>query len=188
MPILFFDIETKNTFEEVESTDPAKLDLSVACFAFGDDEPKPVYVEEIKILENALLGADLVVGFNIRKFDLQVLQKYMLEDLTKLPILDLFEEPTAFFGHRVSLDGFARCLGFKKLGSGLDAVKWWAEGEKQKVIKYCKEDVNITREIYKRGVKNGRLDFFSKFGSIKSCPVNWAEHKPQRTETQIRLL
>ena len=44
----------------------------------------------------------------------------------------------------------------KKSGNGLEAVKWWKQGLKEKVRDYCIDDVKITRELYDFAIKNGK--------------------------------
>ncbi len=45
-------------------------------------------------------------------------------------------------GRRIKLDTLAEAtLGKKKSGNGLEAVAWWRNGEVEKVMKYCLDDV-----------------------------------------------
>jgi DEAD/DEAH box helicase domain-containing protein len=61
-------------------------------------------------------------------------------------------------GFRVKLDSVAQAtLGRGKTGSGTDSVKWWRDGDRQKVVEYCKMDVEITRDIYLFVKQNGYL-------------------------------
>ncbi|MFA5877274.1 MAG: hypothetical protein WC880_02835, partial [Candidatus Paceibacterota bacterium] len=62
-------------------------------------------------------------------------------------------------------------LGKKKSGNGLDAIKWWNEGKKEKVIKYCIDDVRITKDIYEYALKNGKVTY-SDFGKKKDITLD----------------
>ena len=55
----------------------------------------------------ALREADLVVGFNVRRFDYRVLRGYTDEDLTKLPTFDLLDAIHSRLGFRVALGHLA---------------------------------------------------------------------------------
>ncbi len=50
---------------------------------------------------------DLVVGFNIKRFDYRVLQPYTNVTLEGLPTLDILEEVHTFLGFRLSLNHLA---------------------------------------------------------------------------------
>ena len=63
-------------------------------------------------------------------------------------------------GRRMKLDQIAEgSLGINKTGHGLDAIKWWREGDVEKVKKYCLDDVRITKDIYEYALKNNKLIF-----------------------------
>jgi DEAD/DEAH box helicase domain-containing protein len=53
----------------------------------------------------------------------------------------------------------------------LDAIKWWEAGEYDKVIKYCIEDVKITKEVYEYALKNGKLRY-TDLGKKKDIPID----------------
>ena len=40
-----------------------------------------------------------------------------------------------------------------KSADGLMAVEWWKKGEVDKIIKYCQQDVQVTRDIFEYGQK-----------------------------------
>ena len=46
-----------------------------------------------------------------------------------------------------------------KGGHGLEAIEWWRKGEIDKIIKYCLEDVKITKEIYEYALLNKKLKY-----------------------------
>lgn len=170
--IIVFDIETKHTFDEVGGGRALeKLGISVlGAYDYKTDEYVIYEETELQKFEARLQQKPLLVGFNSRKFDTPVLQAYMHFDLSKnLPQFDLLEEMVKALGHRVSLDSIASAtLGRKKIGHGLDAIKYYRNGEMEKLKKYCLEDVRITRDIYEYGAKNRELFYTSKFGGGKA--------------------
>jgi DEAD/DEAH box helicase domain-containing protein len=187
---LTFDIETQNTFDEVENGCEGLLVSVVGIHRDDTDEYFWLRESELAQLENLMIDAEFTIGFNIRKFDLPVLRKYFTNDPLDLPFLDLFEEPFQKFGHRVALNGFAQgTLGTEKLGDGLHAVDLWANGKIDELSAYCLGDVKITRDIYDFGCKNKVLTYQNRNGSQKQVEVSWSEFNPPRfREAQYSLL
>jgi DEAD/DEAH box helicase domain-containing protein len=50
-------------------------------------------------------------------------------------------------------------LGTGKIGSGLDSLRWWKNGEVEKVRKYCLEDVRLTKELYDWARLHGKVKY-----------------------------
>jgi hypothetical protein len=166
-----FDIETKNTFQEAGSNDPADLSISVVCIHDSGDPEKGIaptgdngyssYLEaDFPKLWPILEQADMFITFNGDHFDIPLLNKYYSGDLSKIKSLDLLVEVRNSLGKRIKLDSIAEAtLGVKKSGHGLDAITWWRSGEIDKIIKYCLDDVRITKELYEYALKNKHLKF-----------------------------
>ncbi len=168
-----FDTETSNLFQDVGSNDPAKLTLSVVCIHDSLTDSYSSYLEEdLGKLWPILEKTDMLIGFNSDHFDIPLLNKYYPGNLTKIKSLDLLKEVRASLGRRIKLDDLAEAtLGKKKTGHGLEAIVWWKNGEKDKVIKYCLEDVKITKEIYEYARVHKHLKY--KEGNIvKEIPLD----------------
>lgn len=175
--IIVLDIETQKSFDDVggfRNLEALKVSL-VGTYLYKTNEYRCFLETEIGELENLLMDKPLVVGFNTRRFDFAVLKPYLKFNPDTLPQLDIMEEMTKVLGHRVSLDSVAQAtLGTKKTGSGLDAIKYFREGQIELLKKYCLDDVCITRELYEYGAKNKQLFYTSKFGNTKkSCAIRW---------------
>ncbi len=158
---IIFDIETKDTFLEVGSNDPTALHISVVGVYDSETDSYTAYLEEdLKKLWPIIEKADMLIGFNSDHFDIPLLNKYYSGDLGKIKSLDLMAEVKNALGRRIKLDTLAEAsLGKKKIGHGLEAIEWWRKGEKDKVIKYCLEDVKITKELYEYILKNGGVKY-----------------------------
>ena len=156
-----FDIETRNLFQDVGSNDPRDLDIAVVCtYEYETDTYKSYLQEDLGKLWPILENADMLITFNGDHFDIPLLDKYYPGDLTKIKSLDLLKEVKKSIGFRVKLDSIAQAtLGYGKSGHGLEAITWWKNGEIDKIIKYCKDDVKVTKEIYDYAMKNGTLKF-----------------------------
>jgi len=161
MKKIVLDLETKNTFAEVGSKDPAKLDLSVVSIYDYEDNKYYSYLEnELEQLWQKLEQADLIIGFNLDRFDMPILNKYYHNDLTKIKTLDLYQKIKQAVDKSLSLDLVAAgTLGVGKSGHGLQAVSWWQEGKIAKIKKYCEDDVRITKEIYDFARQNEFLKY-----------------------------
>lgn len=158
---IIFDIETSNIFQDVGSNNPADLDLSVVgVYDSASDDYRAYLQKDLPELWPIIEQADILITFNGEHFDIPLLNKYYPGDLTKIKSVDLLKEMHKSAGRRMKLDQIAEgTLGVKKSGHGLDAIRWWREGRVDEVIKYCLDDVRITKDLYEYAIKNGRLIF-----------------------------
>lgn len=172
-----FDVETQNSFDDVGGfRNVAKLGISVAVTYDSRSDSTRAYREpELDALVAHLQDAPLVVGFNILRFDYHVLQPYTEVNLQALPSLDMLARLHRSLGHRVSLDNLARgTLNIQKSGHGLEAIAWYRQGEWEKLIRYCTDDVLITRDVYLFGRQNGFVKFWDKYRrGVRQVAVNW---------------
>lgn len=179
---IVFDIETKRSFQEVGGQDHVeKLGISIlGAYFYG--ESKYLTFEEHELPEFEKIIRELahkkhgrVIGFNIDHFDLPVLQPYISWNLKELPSLDLMRDVELGAGFRVSLDNLAQnTLSAQKSGSGMQALQWFKEGKIEEIKKYCLKDVELTKNLYEYGAKEGRVYFFEKYAMNKvSVSVNW---------------
>jgi len=174
-----FDIETLNTFDEVGSSSVLDLDISVVCIHDSEtNEYSSYFVEDFPKLWPIIEAADMLIGYNSDHFDIPLLDKYYAGDLTQIKSLDILKEIRGSLGKRIKLDSVAQAtLGEAKSGNGLDAVVWWKEGKKQKVVDYCIQDVKVTKDIYDYAIKNGHLKFPDKNAGdkIKEIPLDTSD-------------
>jgi DEAD/DEAH box helicase domain-containing protein len=184
--IVVFDIETKNAFDDVGGRNNlTALQISVlGAYLYSANEYTIFEEKELPEFEKILQKKPLLVGFNSRRFDMPILQQYMHFDLKTLLQLDIMEELANILGHRVSLDSVAQAtLGKSKSGSGMDAIRFFRNGEMEKLKKYCLDDVKITKEIYEYGAKHGEVFYTPKFGTTKGrAPVHWKIAHPDEKE------
>jgi len=187
---IVFDIETKNIFQDVGSNDPAALDISVVCVYDSLTDSYTSYLEkDFGKLWPIFEHADMLIGFNSDHFDIPLLNKYYHGDLSKIKSVDILKEIHKALGRRVKLDNVAEAtLGKNKSGHGLEAITWWKQGEIQKIIDYCIDDVKITKEIYEYALKNGSLKYKDFSGAVKEVKLdtsNW--EKPASVSMNFSL-
>ena len=186
---IVFDIETKNTFNEVGSNDATALDISIVCIYDSLDNKYYSFLEEeLDNLWSIIEQADMLIGYNSDHFDIPLLNKYYQGDLTQIKSLDILKKIHGALGKRIRLDQVAKAtLGKKKSGHGLQAVTWWKQGEIEKIRKYCLDDVRITKEIYDFAIKNNYLKY-ALVGEEKIIKLDtslWEEktEKPAMTQS-----
>ncbi|MFA6553908.1 MAG: ribonuclease H-like domain-containing protein [Candidatus Paceibacterota bacterium] len=168
-----FDLETKNFFQDVGSNDPVDLDISVVCIHDSATDQYTSYLEnDFNKLWPILEQADMLITWNGDHFDIPLLNKYYPGDLTKIKSLDLMKEVQKILGRRLKLDGVGEAtLGKNKTGHGSEAITWWQNGEIDKLISYCTEDVRLTKELYDYAVANKLLKY-KELGSIKEIKLD----------------
>ncbi len=181
---LVIDIETKKSFAEVGGEQNIKeLGISVAgVYSYLGDAFFAFEEHELGKLEEMVAGAEHLIGFNIKHFDIPVMEPYLKKtSFDRLAVTDIFEDAFNFLGHRVGLGGFAKAtLGEGKSGHGLEALEWFREGRVEEVKKYCLDDVRLTRDLYEYGKKHGHILFESiRDGKMHSVPVSWGGKTPQ---------
>ena len=189
--VIFVDVETQNFFSDPFSDVPlGQGDLKVSFVGVYDpdtDEFMSFWEKDTKKLEDVLVGADRVVGYNSWAFDYGVLSRYMHVDLWTLPSLDLMVAMKKAVGFRPKLDDLARANGLgEKIGKGADAIEYWQNGELDKLEEYCLEDVKLTYEVWRVGDKNRRLTYYAKSGFPRETRINWQDGFLERVDTSVQ--
>jgi DEAD/DEAH box helicase domain-containing protein len=175
------DVETRRSAAEVGGWgNAARMGVSCAVLYTAAEDAFTSYgQDEMEALVAALGNLDLVVGFNLRRFDYTVLSGCCRFDFRSLPTLDMLEVVHARLGYRLSLEHLAKAtLGAGKSADGLQALAWWKEGRVEEIRAYCARDVAVTRDLYLYGRDNGHLLFTNKAGSTVRLPVDWDKAAP----------
>ncbi|MEO1838611.1 MAG: ribonuclease H-like domain-containing protein, partial [Candidatus Lambdaproteobacteria bacterium] len=173
--ILYFDLETKYSADEVGGWGNIEdMGMSIGVIWDTLDEKFHVYIEhQIKEMVDHFYRADQIVGFNHVGFDYRVVAGVRYADshersrlhteLAGLKNFDMLLELKKLLGHRLKLESIARpTLGTGKSADGLQALKWYKEGKLDKIIAYCKVDVEITRDVHLYALENGKLHYDSR--------------------------
>ena len=163
--LVFFDLETQKTAEDVGGWRNIHLmQVSVAVvFDTIQDRFYSYDEDHIEDLLDHLEKADLVVGFNVKRFDYTVLSAYTNRSLDRLQTFDILEDIYRRLGFRISLDHLAKeTLQNSKTADGLQAVTWFKQGDMERLTAYCENDVAITRDLFYFGLKNAYLVYREK--------------------------
>ena len=192
MRTVFFDLETKYSSEDVGGWGNI-IDMGMSCGVLWDTKTEDfsVYLDtDIEDLIAHMKEAELIVGFNHIGFDHMVVagaahagkedRQKLYTELVELNNMDMLVELKKTLGHRLKLDSIARpTLGVGKSADGLQALQWYKEGKLDKIIEYCKVDVEVTRDVYKYALSKGELQYESRSG-VKKVKVDWEPTEPKK--------
>ena len=174
--VLVFDLETQRSFQDVGGRSQMRdLGMSVGVvYSFRDDRFVSYFEREADALIDALLGAELVVGFNLLGFDYEVLKGYREAPFAEIRTLDIMVDLHGKLGFRPKLDSVVQAtLGAGKSADGLQALAWFREGRLDLIEKYCIDDVRLTRDLYVFGRRNRNV-LVSRFsGGPITVEVSW---------------
>jgi len=176
----FLDLETCYSADEVGGWHQChQMKVSLAVLAETCPERLTVYREaDLERLCRRLRELDLIVGFNIKRFDYRVLQPYAPTSLTGLPTLDILEELAGILGFRLSLAHLSeKTLGIRKTGDGLLALELYRTGRWEELEAYCRQDVLLTRRLFEFGAEQGYLIYQHRQGPLVRVPVTWHEKR-----------
>lgn len=176
---IVFDIETKNTFADVGGYENIeKLEASfIGAYSYNNNRYYSFHENEFEKFAPLLQNAGVIITFAGKRFDLPVLKKYLNFNVMALPHIDLLEEIELVYGQRIGLDLLAQAnLNIGKIGHGLDAIKYYQEGNLQTLANYCLQDVKVTKELYDYIKKNNHVKIPKKFtDEIVTVPISIAE-------------
>jgi len=173
---IVFDLETQRSAEEVGGWEHGqKMGLAVGVVYDLESAEFRVYTEpQVDALITELTRARLIVGFNLRRFDFDVLRGYAALDYNALPALDILEHIHRRLGFRLSLGHLAQeTLGERKSADGLQSLAWFKAGDLPRVIEYCKQDVLLTKRLYDFGRRHGYLLYRDNQGRAVRLPVDF---------------
>lgn len=124
--------------------------------------------DERSIISNSwsvLKPNDLIVGHNVLDFDLAFLQQrswilgikpscaFDTRRYYTKHVIDTLQLWTNWTGNKkgVTLDALGSVLGCgRKTGEGLNVAQWWAEGNIDRIKKYCRDDVRLAYRVFCR--------------------------------------
>jgi hypothetical protein len=185
---IVFDLETERTFDEVGGHhNNHKLGVSVVgVYSYNKDKYRAFKKEEFDELLEVLKNTELLIGFNSKSFDNVVLQPYFKDfDLSTIPHLDILEEVVHALGHRLKLESVAMStLGYGKSGSGLDAIMYLRNNDWDNLIKYCLDDVKVTKEVYDYGKEHGHI-WYTNSGVKEKIVARWANGSANTVEQRV---
>jgi len=174
--IVYFDLETQKSADEVGGWSKInRMGMSLGVtFSTARGDYRIYGERQVNDLLTELQRADLVVGFNILRFDYEVLHGYTTFDLNQLPTLDMMVDLANTLQHRLSLDAIATAtFGVEKTAEGMQAIQWFKEGRLMDIAEYCCYDVKLTKMVHEYGLRHRQLHYHNRFGKKLTVPVKW---------------
>jgi DEAD/DEAH box helicase domain-containing protein len=178
--ILVLDVETQYLSDEVPGGWNSVDKFRVAVVVSWDEEHgmRLWYEEDCPRLLVELQNFKWIVTFNGENFDFKVLSAYGSVVPLYAKSKDLLAILSKKLGFRIKLESVARAtLGRGKTGSGTESVEWWRSGDpalRQKVVEYCKMDVELTRDLYLYGKEHGYVAIEDlRQGGMRRVEISW---------------
>jgi DEAD/DEAH box helicase domain-containing protein len=176
---VLFDVETLRSAADVGGWHRAyRMGVAVVVALHLEEGRLETYYEsDVTRFVAEMKGCDRVVGYNSRRFDYAVLSGYTGEDYSRTlsaSTLDLLESLRGKLRFRVGLDHVAReTVGRGKSGDGLQSLEWVKQGKLDLVAAYCRDDVELMRDVYLYGRREGYVLVASKSAGRIRVPVDW---------------
>ena len=174
--VLFFDLETLRGASEVGGWDHIS-EMGLALAVVYDEKTgtyRTYYEADVDRLIVELMSANLVVGYNLKRFDYTVLRGYREAAFDRIPTCDMLEVIHGKLGFRLKLNDLAEVtLGAGKSADGLQSLQWVKEGRMDLVEEYCRKDVEVTRRLYHFGKDKGYLLYHDRARRPVRVPVAW---------------
>jgi len=174
--VVFLDLETQRSAQEVGGWHNAHLMRVAVAVLYDalDGRFRSFGEAEVGELLARLHEAELVVGFNVDRFDYAVLRGYTDSDLRALPTFDMLDAVRRRIGFRLPLGHLAEeTLGARKSADGLQSLEWWRQGRVDRVEAYCRRDVELMRDLLRHAEVHGHLFFRTRAGERVRLPAPW---------------
>ena len=197
MSVLAIDLETKNMSYDIGGFGNTHM-FQVSTVATWDGANGTVYVDEavdsfaksghiIKPLselkydlDNHLEKGGVLLGHNIKAFDLPILRDSMdifciNKYLKNEKFIDTSRILMKEHGERFQLKNLVKCtMNDAKLMDSADAPKLWKMGQYDEVVEYCMKDTQLVFDLWKYGQENGIVKAFSlEIGEHNELEVKW---------------
>lgn len=177
---IVFDTETSRTTREVQALLNLKSDREAFAYphrmGFGvgvvwdsKEQEFSTFKDAKKMAEKLMNFDGVLVSFNGIRFDIPVFLPYIDIDwffkLQQKPHLDMLKD---FYDRvngrfRVPLNNIAKqSCGVEKSGSGADAPFLFKQGRFKELIEYCQQDVEVTKQVFLYGLKNGFIKYWDR--------------------------
>ena len=151
---IYFDLEPQLTAEDVGGWDKTRLrKFSVAVAYSTIDQRLYIFSEkDIAKLMRLLLSGPVVVGYNIKNFDFEILAGYPKVKTGKIKCLDLMQAIQEKIGHRISLQNLREANFFEfEEEECADPITLWKKGRHYELIEHCCNDVLAMKRIHELG-------------------------------------
>ncbi len=173
--LVFYDVETQKRADEVGGWEHAdKMLISIAVTYSEDDGFRVWYETMVSEMIGYMNSFDLVVSFNGDNFDSKVLSYYGDVSTIRRKSFDVAQYLSSKLKHRVRLESVAMAtLNVGKSADGLAALQWWKEGKVDQIIEYCRQDVQVLRDLVRFGQEKGYVQYNDMQEQPVQVKVDW---------------
>ncbi len=172
---LYLNLTTQNASDDVGGWQHKHLlGLGIAVIYDTTDESYHVYTEETTdSLIAHLRQADLIISFNTRDFDYQVLQPYTDVPLPSLPTYAMLDEIQRALGYRLSFKHLLKeTLGVERPDDRLDTVAWYRHAQSEAIVAASRRDIDWMRDLIRHGSSTGSLRYRDRTDIQHEIPLN----------------
>lgn len=173
---LYLSLTTRKSVEDVGGWQHKHLlGLGVAVTYDTADKRYRMYTADTADdLFACLQAADMIIGFNTRDFDYQILQPYTASALTTLPTLAILDEIHQVLGFRLSFRHVLKeTLDIDRPDDSIQNLQWYQEGERERIAQLCRRDIDMLRHLIDYGNTHGVLCYRDQLGTRHAFPVSW---------------
>ncbi len=177
---LYLCLTTQKSAEDVGGWQHKHLlGLGLAMTYDSHDQSYRVYsAKTVEHLVTSLRRARLIIGFNTRDFDYQVLQPYTDAHLPTLATCAILDDVQQALGYRLNLKHLVHeTLDFDRPDDSLETLSWYREGDTERLIQSCRRDIDLLRALIHHGGATGTLNYRDRSGTQKTLPVSWQQIK-----------
>ena len=189
--VLSFDLETLRSAADVggwRHIDRMGMALAVV-FDSSTGEFTTYREPDVASLVAHLQAADLVVGYNVLRFDYRVLTGYSPVAFDRLPTFDMMVALRAVLHQRLSLANLGHAtLGRGKTADGLQSLEWVRAGRLDLVEEYCRADVALTRDLFEHALQHGHLSFELGGRVLRTPDLGWDLRRLVQEAAKVRAV
>lgn len=173
--VVYYDVETQKRADEVGGWNNADQMLVSVAITHDEKNGFRTWMEkDVPDMIRYLTGFDVVISYNGDQFDSKVLSHYGDVKGVHERSFDVAQYFNQRLKHRLKLDTIATAtLGAGKTSDGLQALKWWKEGRIQDIIDYCKQDVQVLKDIVEFGKENSFIMYTDLQNKTIKVDVDW---------------
>ncbi len=172
---VYYDVETQHSADEVGGWNNIRMmRISIAVTWSLKDRFRLWEESNAAEMIRYLAQHDKVISFNGDRFDSTVLSYYGNVSEVARHSFDVLVDLSRRLGHRVSLDAVAQAtLNVGKTADGMLALKWWKENQIELIAEYCRQDVQVLKDVVEFGRKNGYVRYTDRQGGSRTVQVEW---------------
>lgn len=172
---VYYDVETQLSADEVGGWNNIRLmRISIAVTWSPTDLFRLWEESSAKEMIEYLGHHEKVISFNGDRFDSEVLSHYGNVSKLAQRSFDILVDLSRRLGHRVSLDAVAQAtLKVGKSADGMMALKWWKEKQIELIAEYCRQDVQVLKDVVEFGRANGHVKYLDRQGGSRTVSVEW---------------